>query len=147
MKTIKVRHTFDAPIQAVFDAYTDHGSWSRVPLIRSAIVTRPGDLEPNGLGAIREVHTGLTWFREEITHFERPYRMDYLVLQSRPRIQHEGGRVDFSETDQGTLVVWTSVFAMKVPVVGRAAEALTAGVGRRAFLLILKQIDKATVRA
>ncbi len=148
MKTIVVKHTFSAPIQNVFDAYTDHASWSGVGGIRSAVVTKPGDLELNGLGAIREVDSGVTWFKEAITHFERPYRMDYQVLESRPKINHEMGRVDFSETeDGGTLVVWTSVFTLKTPVVGRALEAAAASVGSRSFAHILKHIDKVTARA
>jgi uncharacterized protein YndB with AHSA1/START domain len=144
MRKIVVRRTFAAPVEDVFDVYTDHASWAGVAGIRSAVVTRPGDVEPNGLGAVREVSTSVTFFREEITHFERPRRMDYRILESRPRMDHELGRVDFSETDAGTLVVWTSIFTLRTPLVGRLTEGAAAAVGSHAFRRILAHVDRAT---
>lgn len=145
--TIRVSRTIDAPIDEVFDAYTDHAALAQVPGVRSARVTKPGGLEPNGLGAVREVDTGFVWLREEITAFDRPHRMEYRIRESRPRSDHRLGRVEFEETARGTKITWTSVFNLRIPVVGRVvgrALATGFGIGFRVVLASLARRMRAS---
>lgn len=127
MKTIRVQHTFHAPIDRVFDVISDHAGYVRLPGIKSAKVVKPGTTEPNGLGAVREISLGVPWFREEVTRFERPRRMDYRITSSRPlTIDHEGGSVQLETVGDTTLVTWTSTFQIKTPVIGGLLTRLAA---------------------
>jgi uncharacterized protein YndB with AHSA1/START domain len=142
MTTVRVERIINAPIDAVFEAFTDHTSLARVPGIRSAVVTKSGHTEPNGLGAIREVDARIAWLREEITTFERPHRMEYRIRNSRPRVDHKLGRVDFAETPHGAQITWISVFRTRIPVVGKLAELAIAAMTAAAFRLVLRTVDQ-----
>ncbi|MCE5292305.1 MAG: SRPBCC family protein [Nocardiaceae bacterium] len=138
MATIFLQRTIKAPVEDVFDAYVDHASWIEVPGVFLAKVVRPGDIEPNGLGAIREIAAPGAWFREAITAFDRPHRMEYKVLKSVPPLRHDLGLVEFRQAADGTLVSWTSHFHSKIPF----TDGLLKQVGTQIFSLILRTIDK-----
>lgn len=113
-----------------------------MPGIRSARVTTPGISESNGVGAVREIDLGVIWLREKITAFDRPHRMEYRILASRPSADHRHGRVDFAETQHGTEITWTSMFALPLPVVGKVAEpAVAIGFGL-GFRVVLHSVAK-----
>lgn len=138
MTTVHVTRTINAPIDVVFDAYTNHEeAFGRVPGILSAKVVKPGNTEFNGLGAVREINGGVAWFREEITAFDRPHRMDYQILKSIPPFRHDLGRVEFIDTPEGTVVNWTSVFEFRLPFVGAALGRVAAA----SFSWVLKCLD------
>lgn len=141
MTTLRVQRIIDAPIDVVFDAYTDHAALALVPGIWSAEVVQPGVSEPNGQGAVREALVGVMWFREEITAFERPHLMEYRIRKSIPPLDHKLGRVEFSETPEGTLVTWTSIFDTAVPVIGAALEPVGKVLGTVGFGWVLKCLD------
>ncbi len=127
MKTVRVQHTFHAPIDRVFDVISDHAGYTRLPGIKAAKVVKPGTTEHNGLGAVREISLGVPWFREEVTVFERPRRMDYRITASRPvKIDHEGGSMQLETVGDTTVVTWTSTFRIQVPVIGGVLTRLAA---------------------
>lgn len=133
MYTIHLERTLRAPAERVFDVLADHAGYARFPWVRSAKVVQPGAPEPNGKGAIREIEIGPAWFQEEITAFERPSRLDYHILQSRPPIDHELGRLTFTPIAGGVRVTWTSTFRVRLPLVGRLLGALGARVMTNLF--------------
>lgn len=142
MTVVKVQRSIDAPIEVVFDAYTDHASLALVPGIVSATVVRPGDTEPNGLGAIREVNAGIAWFREEITAFDRPVLMEYRIRKARPPLRHRLGRVEFEPTSPGTtLITWTSEFDSPVRGIGFVFGPASKLIASAAFSWVLKCLD------
>lgn len=145
MKTVVVTRTIKAPIEDVFDAYTDHERLADLPMVISAEVVVPGRTEKNGLGAVRVVNGGLITLREEITAFERPHLMEYRIRESRPKSEHELGRVEFTETPEGTTVTWTTVFGVRLPIVGTAAEPAFAAAFRAIFVMTLNQVAKRAV--
>ncbi|MFC9895884.1 SRPBCC family protein [Nocardia sp. NPDC127579] len=142
MRTICVHWHFDADPDTVFDAVTDHAALATVPGVASAQVVRPGDTEPNGAGAIREVNARAAWFREEITEFERPRRMGYRILKARPPVRHEFGRIELTPTADGTLVIWISRFGSSVPVLGPIIELVTGFAVARAFQWMLLHTER-----
>lgn len=103
---------------------------------------KEGTEEPNGNGAVRRIDLGAVWFEEEISNFNRPTSMDYRILRSRPPIEHESGQIRLEETAQGTRVTWTSVFRIRIPVVGRVLSPFAAKAGTKAFGSMLKAIDR-----
>ncbi|NYJ01793.1 uncharacterized protein YndB with AHSA1/START domain [Nocardioides thalensis] len=146
MKTVVVTKTLRAPIEEVFEAYTDHERLADLPMVISAKVTVPGRTEKNGLGAVREVNGGLIWLREEMVGWERPTLMEYSITRSRPASTHELGRVEFSEVPGGTKVVWTTRFGLENKMLA-VAEAGFAAAFRFIFVMTLAQVEKRAIAA
>lgn len=147
MYTLHVTKLIPAPIDEVFEAYTQHEKLAEVVGVRSCRVTRPGDTEHNGLGAVRELDCGPIRLREEITGFDRPNRMQYRIVDSRPRADHRYGQVDFIQTAEGTQVTWTTIFGIRVPGIGKIIDpALGIGFGI-AFRLVLRNVEKRVLAA
>lgn len=143
MRTIVVRRTLRAPIERVFDILSDHAGYAAFPGVRSAALIRRGpDDEPNGLGAVREIDTGLAWFREEVTAFQRPTRMEYVITEARPSVRHRGGVITLTADEGATRVEWTSTFAVELPVASELATRLAARAMTRAFETVLSAAEK-----
>lgn len=149
MRTVVVKREIKAPIEQVFEALSDHGAYVRFSGIRKAVLLRPGRSEKNGVGAVRriEVESGLIWFEEEITAFERPGRMDYKIQRSQPALRHQGGSIRLHSTAGGTQVLWTSTFEMTPPL-GQDLLTCFFGLptGWLGFHFILRQIDRRLAR-
>ncbi|WP_295716935.1 SRPBCC family protein [uncultured Halovibrio sp.] len=142
MQTIVVERTINAPIEQVFDLLSDHANYKQFDGIRDSWLVKEGTGERNGNGAVRRIDLGAVWFEEEISNFHRPTNMDYRILRSRPPIEHESGEIRLEETEEGTRVTWTSVFRIRIPVVGRVLSPLAAKAGTKAFGSMLKAIDR-----
>ena len=142
MHQIEVARTISAPIGQVFDLLADHANYKQFDGIRDSWLIREGETDPNGDGAVRRIDLGAVWFEEEISNFSRPHSMDYLILRSRPPIEHESGRIRLEETPQGTRVTWTSVFRVRIPLIGRLLSPMAAKAGEKAFGGMLKAIDR-----
>lgn len=110
MNPIQTQVLFDAPIDRVFEAVSEHERFFTGGRITGCRVLRPGQTEKNGLGALREVEAAGVRYLEEITFFERPNRLDYQIRQCNRAIRHEGSRLDFVPRGQGTEVTWTARF-------------------------------------
>lgn len=142
MQTITVKRLIKAPIEKVFDLLSDHEGYRNFPGVRDAVLTRKGKPHKNGVGAVREIDAGTAWFREEITAFERPTRMDYRITKSRPPLDHQGGSVQLEKTADGTAVTWTSTLRVRVPLIGGLLTRLMAPQLARAFAGTLKNVDQ-----
>lgn len=146
METVVVTKTINAPIDVVFEEYTDHERLADLPMVLSAKVVVPGRTEKNGLGAVRVVNGGVLRLREEIIGFERPRLMEYRILETWPiRSEHELGRVEFTEVPGGTKVVWTTVFTAKL-LGGRADKAFALAF-RTIFAMTLDQVARRATAA
>lgn len=142
MQTVTVRHTIRAPIENVFDLISDHANYKQFPGVSDSKLVKPGSPGKNGAGAVRWVRSGLANFNEEITRFERPTRMDYLITRSFPPLRHQGGTVRLEKTPDGTLVTWTTTMEAKIPLLGRLLTPVFAGMLTRAFNGILRDIEQ-----
>lgn len=144
---ICVERLMEKDIDAVFEAMSDHASYERYAGVRRSVLLEPGELEPNGTGAVRYIRGNQMEFHERITDFERPTRMGYLILESRPLpIRHERGEITLTPYGEGTRVVWESVGHVGIPVFGRLLlDRLAEEWGRRAFSGFLRSIDRASV--
>ena len=115
---------------------TDHARYARFDGVRRAELVEPGDPAPNGLGAVRWVWLGPLRFEEEITAFEPPTRLAYVIRHVRGLpFRHEGGNIELHPAESGTDAIWTSTFEIPIPVVGAAidrvfADRLERGFGR-----------------
>lgn len=145
MQTITLSKVIPAPIDIVFDEYTDHERLSDLPMAISSKVTRPGTTEKNGLGAIRRLNGGAIQLEEEITAFERPRLMEYRITWSFPRSRHDLGRVEFTEVEGGTRVDWTTVFTVLLPVAGPRLDPAFKALFTTVFKTVLRQVEKRSV--
>ena len=142
MARIDLDKSLTAPIDEVFELLTDHASYTRFRGFKTAELLREGTPDRNGVGALRRLVAGPLSFTEEITAFERPTRMDYVIREVNIPLEHDGGSIVLLQDGAGTRVHWTSVFTMPVPVVGGATGAGLAVAIRRGFVRLLDDIDR-----
>ncbi len=141
MVELHVQRTIAASPELVFDWLADPASLAAAPLVlRSAYrKSAPGP----GKGAVRQVVGLGTWFREEITAYDRPQTYSYLIVQSFPPFNHEGGTLTFTPTADGTHVDWVSRYTHPAVAGGRLLERLTRRLLSASFRSILAGCAKA----
>lgn len=144
MATIRVDKRVGAPIELVFERLTDHANYVDFRGITDSKLTHEGETERNGLGARRSIASGPIRFEEEITAFERPTRMDYLIREVNAPIEHEGGMITLAPDGDGTRVLWVSTFQVPIRAVGPALGALMAATIKLGFISILRDVERLT---
>jgi uncharacterized protein YndB with AHSA1/START domain len=138
-RAIRVERRLDAPPEAVFAEVSDHARYDRFPGIRRAELARPGDRQPNGVGAVRWVWIGPLRFEEEITAYEAPRRLDYVIRRVRTLpFRHEGGSIRLEPDGAGTHAVWTSTFEIPIPLLGPVLDRVFARELARGFGRVLE---------
>jgi hypothetical protein len=142
VRTVDVQRSIPAPIGGVFDVLSDHANYSRFRGIQRSELVREGDAEPNGLGALRRIHTWPLRFEEEITAFERPVRMDYLIVAVNAPLEHRGGSLVLEEASGGTHVTWTSTFGFTPGVIGPLMTAVAVPVLSLGFSDMLRGTER-----
>jgi uncharacterized protein YndB with AHSA1/START domain len=141
MVELHVERTIAASPERVFDWLADPANLAAAPLIlRGGWAKRSS--EP-GAGAMREVIGVGTWFREEITAYDPPRSYSYLIERSFPPLNHEGGTLTFTPSDDGTRVDWRSNYTHPVRAGGKLMEAVSRPLLRSNFLAILAACAKA----
>jgi len=142
MRTVKVERGIEAQPEQVFDLITDHARYDRFRGINGSELLRQGEPPPNGVGALRVVVSRPFRFEEEITAFERPTRMDYLIVKVNAPLEHQGASIRLFEDRGRTIVDWTSSFRVPTPLVGGIQERIwTLAVGR-GFRRVLEDVER-----
>ena len=144
MVEIHLERTIAAPVDQVFDWLADPANLAAAPLALKAGYAK--DSSEFGAGAVRKVVGLGTWFREEITAYDRPHSYSYLIVRSFPPFNHEGGTLTFSASGDGTHVDWLSKYAHPARAGGKAMEAISYRLLRSSFLAILNGCAKALER-
>jgi hypothetical protein len=139
---IDLDKTLAGPIDEVFELLSDHAGYTRFRGFAAAELVREGTPDPNGVGALRALTVRPLRFEEEITAFERPTRMDYLIRKVNIPLDHDGGSITLMPAGAGTRVLWRSVFTVPVPAVGGALGAILAALIKRGFVRLLEDIDR-----
>ncbi|WP_375481958.1 SRPBCC family protein [uncultured Mycobacterium sp.] len=141
MIELHVERTIAASPEQVFDWLADPGSLAAAPLVLKAGWAQgvPGP----AVGALREVRGVGTWFREEITAFDRPRSYSYLIVRSFPPFNHEGGTLSFTPSGDGTHVDWRSNYTHPAYAGGKVLEAVTRRLLTSSFQAILDACAKA----
>jgi uncharacterized protein YndB with AHSA1/START domain len=147
-RSIRVERRLDASPEAVFEVIADHARYDRFAGVRRSMVVEPGEPTPNGLGAVRWVWLGPFRFEEEITAFEPPSRLDYLIRDVRALpFRHEGGSIRLAPDGRGTHAVWTSSFEIPLPLVGRAMDWVFSRQLERGFGQVLERSAELSAEA
>ena len=105
MADIRVQRTIAAPPQIVFDYLADPTSLMAAPLALKAGFDS-GTTKP-AVGARRWLIGVAIWIRsEEITEYEPPRHFSYRIVKAVPAFRHDGGKMTFTPSGQGTYVDW-----------------------------------------
>ena len=118
MEKVRVVVHIDAPVEPVFAAVSDHVAFLTND-DTTATILRPGDIDRNGLGCVREVRVGRrARYIEEITAWEPPTFFEYTIRETSLPLRHRGSRIELKAWGGGTDVTWTAQFEITVPIVG-----------------------------
>ena len=127
MHTINISQTYTAGRNQVFELLADHERFLAGKDLSCTLITPGGD-ERNGLGAVRRVDGGSMVFTERINLFDRPQAYEYLIIELTGwmgrwlPMHHVQGRLEFSETAEGTRVDWMSRVEVRIPLLGWLLE-------------------------
>lgn len=119
-----------APPETVFEVLTDHRRYARMSLLRRSELEREGEPAPNGVGAIRVMHSIGPPLREEVVAFEPPSRFSYTVLSGAP-IRDHLGTVQLTPAGEGrTTITYAVRMTPTLPLAGGIVVGVTkAGIG------------------
>jgi uncharacterized protein YndB with AHSA1/START domain len=123
--------------ETVFDVLTDHRRYAEITPMRRSELEREGEPAPNGVGAIRVLHSVGPPLREEVIAYRAPSRFSYKLLSGAPVRDHVG-TVELTPQGEGTKVVYALRTFPTLPLVGPlvvavvklAIERLLDGVSR-----------------
>ena len=113
-----------APPEVVFDVLTDHRGYADITPMRKSELEREGKPAPNGVGAVRVLHSVGPPLREEVVAFERPSRFSYKVISGIPVRDHLG-TVELAAGGSGTRVTYAVKTTPTLPLAGAAVVAVT----------------------
>jgi len=133
MQRVEVTRRFAAPPQAVWDVYTDHAGWEEWASVGRSRLSRQGQPDRNGAGAVRALGPGPLAAYEEVLEFEPPKRMTYRVLRGGIPVRNHLGEVRFEPDGDGTRVVWSCRFESRVPLMGGVFQRIVTRVFRQAL--------------
>ncbi len=142
MRTIHVTRTIPAPAADVFDLLADHAHYDRFRGINGSELVREGDPAPNGVGAVRRIKVTPLSFDEEVTAYERPSRLDYLIVKLNVPFEHHGGSISLTPEGEATHVDWRSSFTVPTPVVGGLQELVWTPMLTRGFRRVLEDVER-----
>lgn len=142
MRTVRVSRTIAAPAERVFDLLSDHANYDRFRAVHRSELLREGEPAPNGVGALRRVLIGPFRFEEEITGYERPSKLDYLIVKINVPYEHEGGHIRLTDKDGTTTAEWTSSFKVPMPLVGGIQERFWSYSLGRGFRQVLEDVER-----
>ncbi len=126
-----------APAETVFEVLTDHRRYNELTPLRKSVLEREGEVDPNGVGAIRKLTVVGPPMREEVIAYEAPSRFSYTVLSGLPVRDHVG-TVELLAEGEGTKMVYAVRTQPTLPVVGpvvvaavkQAIKGLIAGIAK-----------------
>ena len=139
MQKVEVIQTIDAPVQAVWDRYTDHVSWSEWAGFGRVQLEREGTPSPNGVGCVRVFsNAGFKVVYEEVLSFEPPRRMTYRIVRGPVPVKDHLGEVLFEPLDGGTRIIWRCQFNSKIAGLGGLFRTLITRMFRNALVSLAR---------
>jgi ribosome-associated toxin RatA of RatAB toxin-antitoxin module len=144
MRSVHVTRTIPAPAEDVFDLLADHANYDRFRPIHASELLREGDPKPNGVGALRRIKVRPLTFEEEVTAYDRPVQLDYLIVKLNVPFEHHGGSIKLTRQGDATLVDWQSSFTVPTPLLGGIEELAWAPVLARGFRRVLEDVERRT---
>ena len=122
MQNIEVARRFPAPVDRVWDLYTDHANWSEWAGVPQSWLEKEGSPDRNGTGCVRGLGLrsvpGAAVF-EEVLEWQPKQRFTYRIVSGGFPLRDHWGEVLFQpEGEDGTLVTWRCRFDSRIPGLG-----------------------------
>lgn len=133
MRHVEVEAIVEAPVQAVWDLYTDHVSWTRWAGLGTVRLAREGIPAPNGVGCVRVISNLGVTVEEEVLSFDPPFRMTYRVVRGGIPMRDHFGEVRFEPHARGTRIVWRCQFESRIPFLGGLFQTMITRLFRNAL--------------
>ena len=116
---VKIEIRINLPAEYVFKVFTNYESYEKVPLVLGTKLIQKGEIYPgSGKNAIRTVSFIGGSLKEVVTDMQFPLYWDYQFLKWSLPVRHLGGRMQFDQTESGTLVTWSTRYdSSKLPKV------------------------------
>lgn len=118
MQHVEVTKIIDAPIETVWNRYTDHVSWTKWAGLGKVRLAKEGVPAPNGVGCVRVFSSAGVEVHEEVLSFDAPRRMTYSVIKGGIPLRDHLGEVTFAPEGESTRIVWRCQFNSKIPGLG-----------------------------
>jgi hypothetical protein len=93
---------------------------------------------------MREIKVRPLRFEEEITAYERPTQLDYLIVKLNVPFEHHGGSIRLTPDGDGTHVDWRSSYTVPTPIVGGLQEMVWQPILARGFRRVLEDVERMT---
>jgi uncharacterized protein YndB with AHSA1/START domain len=97
-----------APV-AVFALLKDSSSWPRWSMFIASGIEKPGDGDPDGVGAIKTFATHVSRTREIVTKLVPDRQLSYQLLSGFP-FRNYHADVVLTPVNEGTRIDWTATF-------------------------------------
>jgi hypothetical protein len=135
--------TTAADPDTVYAMLADGPSWPEWSPIDAYELERPGNGEPEGVGAVRVLRNGRVTGRDTIAELVPGRRFAYTHVSSLP-VRDYRGEVDLEPGPDGTVIHWRASFEPTIPLTGaflrralsrflrQMTDGLAAGAARRA---------------
>lgn len=118
MQHVEVKRHFRAPVDRVWDAYTDHAGWKDWAGFQKSWLEKEGSPDRNGMGCVRGFGAnGINVF-EEVIEWEPKTRFAYTVVRGGLPMKNHYGEVVFTPDGDGTLVTWKCRFDSGLAIPG-----------------------------
>ena len=124
MASFTFEREVSAPPEVVFDVLTDHRRYAEITPMRKSELEREGEPAPNGVGAIRVLHSVGPPLREEVIVYDAPRRFSYKLLSGAPVRDHVG-TVELEPAGEGTKITYAVRTIPTLPLVAGAVVAVT----------------------
>jgi uncharacterized protein YndB with AHSA1/START domain len=112
---IQIRQLFNAPVNTIFNILTDHEAFGQVINAKIKRVVDSQGKNKNGVGSVRRISTfPAPAFEETVVAFEPNQLMEYVISKGSP-IKNHKGRMEFSDEQGQTRLVYTIVYDPKLP--------------------------------
>lgn len=118
MQHIEVKRRFRAPLDRVWDVYTDHAGWKDWAGFQKSWIEKEGSPDRNGLGCVRGFGSNGIDVFEQVIEWEPKKRFAYTIVRGGLPMKNHYGEVVFTPDGDGTVVTWSCRFDSGLPIPG-----------------------------
>ena len=140
MIQISLEAHIDAPRERVWETLVDHERMPEWFPAREVIRRRPGEPDPNGLGARRVVRMSGLAIEEVVTAFKPCEHLEYSVVEGAPFVDHTADVILMDEGD-GTRLRWSTRLRPLLPGTGWIVKSNVARTLQRAVSSLKRVVE------
>jgi uncharacterized protein YndB with AHSA1/START domain len=118
MQHVNVKRRFSAPVEKVFEAYSNHADWKNWAGFSNSWLEVEGRPDRNGMGCVRGFGSNGVNVYEQVVEWDPPRRFAYRIIKGGLPMKDHYGESIFEPDGDGTMVTWRCQFESRVPGLG-----------------------------